>query len=225
MNFIKVIIGVLALFAAHNSFADQASPTVFAQQGKIYISDNGANRTQLTKSGNDSSPVLSPNHKIVAFLRKGAQLVPKDCDILLSTNGPYGNEIWVYDLDSKSERLLVKNNFSCGVSEEKIIDPSHLQFSPDNTILYFLTSAWATSLALHAVNLDGSNLHYIIPANSIEVVMRGEYKGYLIVQQHRYFIGGGSYDWYWLFTPQGKEKDVFGDEVSESQREFINSSI
>ena len=30
-------------------------------------------------------------------------------------------------------------------------------------------------------------------------------KNNLIVLQHRYRPQGGSYDWYWLYTPQGKQ--------------------
>jgi len=52
-------------------------------------------------------------------------------------------------------------------------------------------------------------------------VSKGQYKGYLIVNQHRYFIGGGSYDWYWLFSPAGKEAGPFGETISEDQRKFV----
>jgi hypothetical protein len=59
-----------------------------------------------------------------------------------------------------------------------------------------------------------TNYRFIQPANELEVITSGEYQGYLALQQHRYFIGGGSYDWYWLFTPDGKEIGPLGEELS-----------
>jgi hypothetical protein len=32
-----------------------------------------------------------------------------------------------------------------------------------------------------------------------------------MVQQHHYFVGGGSYDWYWLITPDGREVGPLGE--------------
>ena len=37
--------------------------------------------------------------------------------------------------------------------------------------------------------------------------------------QHRYFLGGGSLDWYWLFTPTGKEVSPVG-EMTDGFREM-----
>ena len=42
----------------------------------------------------------------------------------------------------------------------------------------------------------------------------GEYRDFLIVQQHRYFLGGGSFDWYWLFRPDGKEVGPIGENAN-----------
>ena len=76
------------------------------------------------------------------------------------------------------------------------------------------TYAWTTSNALHAVNIADAKQRYLLPANSLAVATDEEYKGNLILNQHRYFIGGGSYDWYWLFTPEGKEIGPLGEEPS-----------
>jgi hypothetical protein len=32
-----------------------------------------------------------------------------------------------------------------------------------------------------------------------------------VVSQHRYFLAGGSYDWYWLVTPEGREVQAVGE--------------
>ncbi len=162
---------------------------------------------------------MSPDKKMIAFVRKGNNLIPNECDAF--TEAEYGNQIWVYEIESKKEKLLVKGNLKCDEPEKQIIDPSHLLFSPDNQTLYFMTSAWVTSGALHAVKIGSAKQNYIVPANEFEVISNGQYKGYLIVYQHRYFVGGGTYDWYWLISPNGREEGPLGEEITEIQRKYI----
>jgi hypothetical protein len=95
-------------------------------------------------------------------------------------------------------------------------------FGNDKPLVVF-ASAWVTSGAVHAVKTDGSGLRYVIPGNELEVIPKGEYKGYLIVNQHRYFLGGGSYDWYWVFSPNEKEEGPLGPEIVKSQRDALES--
>jgi hypothetical protein len=45
--------------------------------------------------------------------------------------------------------------------------------------------------------------------NDYRVVQIGPYKCDLIINQHRYHDGGGSYDWDWLFTPTGKQVRLY----------------
>lgn len=213
---------IFILFNVSISFAaiDNAG-TVTVKDGNIYYT-SGQNQTlQITHSASDTSPVLSPDKTMIAFVRKTKDPIPERC--LDLSDAKYGNQIWLYNLASKEEKLLVANNYDCSNPQTKILDPTSLQFSSDNKILYFITSGWVTSGALHAVNIDGKDLRFIIPANSVEVVSNGRYEGYLIVMQHRYFIGGGSYDWYWLFSPQGKEEGTLGESISQDQRDFIES--
>jgi hypothetical protein len=82
---------------------------------------------------------------------------------------------------------------------------SHLVLSPDSNTLYFETLAWATSHAIHAINLHTDKVSYITSGEIACVVLGGEYQGHLIVEQHRYFIQGGSHDDLYLYTPSGKE--------------------
>lgn len=195
---------------------------VFSKAGNIYYTENSNRITQITHSGKDFSPVLSPNNKMIAFVRTGNQVVPEACDAYTTTK--YGNEIWIYDLSIRKKYLLVANNFECDKPEKKIIDPSDLLFSPNNNTLFFITSAWTTSGALHSVKIATKKHRYITPANEVKVVSKGEYKGHLIVNQHRYFIGGGSYDWYWLINTEGKEEGPLGPEITNEQMNFINSN-
>lgn len=202
------------------SFAAQ----VYSDSGNIYYKNNRDKTIKITSSGKDDSPILSSNNKIIAFIRTSHKIIPDACAAFANNKSAFGNQIWTYNLKEKKEKLLVDNNFECDTPEKEIVDPANLQFSPDNKILYFITSAWVTSGALHAVNIDGTNQHYVIFANSFEIVLKGQYKGYLIVRQHRYFIGGGSYDWWWLYTPQEKEEGPLGEEISADQKEYLEKN-
>jgi len=91
------------------------------------------------------------------------------------------------------------------------IDDDSLCFSPDGTDLYFISSAWVVSGALHVVNVRTGRERFVDAANSVEVVRSGEYAGHLIVNQHRYFLGTGSFDWYWLLDPKGREVGPVGE--------------
>lgn len=196
------------LVIASSSFAN-----VFVKAGNIYYAQGGKD-LQLTNSNRDGSPVLSPNKKLIAFIRTGHQIIPQKCRDFSDISGKYGNQIWIYNIANKTEQMLVDNNFSCNKPKKRIVDPQQLHFSPNSRTLYFVASAWVVSGAVHAINIDGTNYRYIQPANMLTVITSGDYQGYLALQQHRYFIGGGSYDWYWLFTPDGKKVGPLGEEPS-----------
>lgn len=194
--------------------AEARAAGTFVKSGTIYFIHDNKQTIQLTSAGLAHSPVLSPDKKSIAFIKVGKDPIPEQCRKFSGTNSTYGEQIWIIDIEHKKERLLVKNNFECTKPIEMIIAPRYLTFSPDSKTLYFLTYAWTTSKALHTVNIADAKQRYLLPANSLAVATDEEYKGNLILNQHRYFIGGGSYDWYWLFTPEGKEIGPLGEEPS-----------
>lgn len=213
---LMVLLLPISLFAK-----TEKMPLVFSKSGNIYYAETSKNSVQITQSGQDISPVISHDKKFIAFIRESNQVVPKVCENFVDSDSNKPRQIWVYEVATKTERLLVANNFACDKPEQAIVDAEDLQFSLDSKKLYFLTPAWVTSAALHVINVDGSDEHYVIPANAYEIIAKGEYKNDLIVDSHRYFLGGGSYDWYWLYTGEGKELGPLGPEVTRGQREFL----
>lgn len=137
--------------------------------------------------------VRSPSGDLVAF-RRGTP------DRLVE--GPVAwmqeaTEIWTSKLDGSDQRLLVRG-------DQGHSGLHNLQFSPDGRELYYLCSGWVTSHSLNAVNVHTGDRRYVCPGTSFEVLRDGRHGGHLIVAQHRYYPMGGSYDWPWLFTPDGK---------------------
>jgi len=108
-----------------------------------------------------------------------------------------------YNNNSSSTVLLF--NRSSPDPEKNLTNFSKLVLSPDSRTLYFQTEAWATSNAIHSINIATKQVLFVAPGEITCVVLGGEYQGDLVVEQHRYYAQGGSYDSLWLFSPSGKE--------------------
>lgn len=196
---------ILTLILSPCAFAKMHSIHVFARTGNIYYAGDDKQIIQLTHMGMDHDPVLSPDKKNVAFIRTSKDIIPPRCGDFADTQSRYSEQIWSIDLNNNTSHLLVNHHFSCGTPTDMIVDPKYLKFSPDNKRLYFLTSAWVTSGALHVININGGKPRYLQPANSFDVIKHGKYKGKLVIQQHQYASSGSSYEGCWLYTSEGKK--------------------
>ena len=190
--------------------------TVSVKDGNIQFTDKSGTTTALTSSGRDSNPVLAPDGKWVAFVRKvdGKKIATGSDEVEPS-------ELWQVRVDGKEPSALVR----CRDSEkmESVIGAfENLQFSTNGKLLYFVTPAWATSGAVHVADTTNGKERYLFPGNDLKVVTSGEYKDCLLVQQHRYFVGGGSYDWFWLLRTDGKEIGPVGEDTSNFEASYGN---
>ncbi|MGW1369968.1 hypothetical protein [Providencia hangzhouensis] len=101
--------------------------------------------------------------------------------------------------------------------------------------VYFLSSAWATSGAIHRIRwekvvnaLDNipitiDDIEFITSGNSIYVIQKGKYSGNLIIKKHKYKDGGGSYNPYVMVSPAGDSiKEI--SEHKESVNDFLYDS-
>jgi len=194
---------------------------VYVKKGNIiYVSNNNVQK-RLTNKGIDRAPVLSPDGANVAFIRKSNEDAYDPIGGRNDARNLKADQIWTIDIAGKNERMLVRDRNS-EVSNNKdwkgedvigLIPDASLQFSPNGETIYFLTQAWVISNALHAVSVDGSSERFITDANSLKVLTRGKYIGDLVISQHRYFLTGGSYDWYYLVTPKGELVGPLGDDL------------
>lgn len=182
----------------------------FVKSGKLYVYwyNDGQNHTKLIRFKHAHDFALSPSGHWLAFVKKSDHKIVKKCTDYASIN-EYGDEVWVINLIQMKKRLLVRNQYSCNDMSKVIINPNRLQFSPDSKTLYFETSAWDASDAIHKVSIDGSHLKFVTDGNEYWVVENRKYKGDLIINQHRYYRNGGSYDWDWLYTPDGKQIKLY----------------
>lgn len=168
---------------------------------------------RLTSSGLDSQPRLSADGRLVAFVRA----TPGDS--VDTASGQEGaTSLWTVRVDGTEPRMRVRGRYA-EAPQRVLAGLQAPQFSPDGRRIYFLSSAWATSGAVHVFELATGRERFVVAGNSLEVVPSGEYAGHLLVEQHRYFLAGGSYDWVWLVTPEGKDVGSVG-EGEEAVEEF-----
>lgn len=135
---------------------------------------------------------------------------PQKCPTVGRREEPRADQLWLVNIDGKDETMLVQDRM--GEPETEINLIFAMQFSPDSQKIYFMTGGWATSWAVHCVNVDGTGEHFVVDSNYLKVIEKGEYKGKLIVSRHKYFMFGGSYDWCYIVTPKGKEIGPLADD-------------
>lgn len=181
---------------------------VSVQNGNICISNVGGKVKTLTLSGHDSEPVLSPDGKWIVFVRT----VPGKKISSTGLREADATELWQIRAEGKNPTVLVHPKDSDKM-ETVLAGFSKPQFSTNGRLVYFLSEAWATSGALHVVDSTNGKEHFVCPALDFEVVPSGEYRDCLLVAQRRHFIGGGTYDWFWLLRPNGKEVGPVGEDT------------
>jgi hypothetical protein len=188
--------------------------SVSVKDGNVQFTNKAGQTTALTASGRDSGPVLAPDGKWVVFVRKvDGKKIATGSDEVDPT------ELWQVRTDGKEATMLVKCRDS-QKPESVIAAFENLQFSTNGKLVYFVTPAWATSGAVHVVDTTNRKERFVLAGNNVKVVPSGEYKDCLLVQQHRYFVGGGSYDWYWLFRADGKEVGPVGEDTENFEATY-----
>jgi hypothetical protein len=196
--FLALLIGTVA---AHCQTA-----RVYSDAGNIFI-ERGGSRTKLTASEMDFDPLLSPSGAFVVYTRQGRGRSRRHYEPhQFCPTEPRPDELRRINVDGSADRLLLKGRG--GDPEHQLCDFKSKQFSSDGRWLYFLTPAWTTSDALHSFDMRVGEEHFLLPANDVLVLnfCRSKYQNHLVVLSHRYFLFGGSYDWYWLYDATGKKE-------------------
>jgi hypothetical protein len=175
-------------------------PSVSVLDGNIFINRSNAT-APLTKSGRDSEPVLSPDGTFVVFTRAGET---KSDGMGCRDSGDMLMRVGV---DGAREIVLLRS-FASTRLERQLCGFTEKQFSSDGRLLYFLTPGWATSGALHVYDFKTQKERFVVDASGLAVLSKckGEHKDRVAIMRHKYFVFGGSYDWYWLYDPKTKRE-------------------
>jgi dipeptidyl aminopeptidase/acylaminoacyl peptidase len=204
---------LLVLAALLLAPANVLAQSVTVREGNLfYRASSDAAARQITSNGVDREPVLSPDGRTVAFVRGTA-----GDSVETATGQGEATSLWTIGVDGRGARMLVRSR-AADDPEQALAAFQALRFSPDGRRIYFMSSAWVTSSAIHAVDVATGRERFVAPGNTLEVVPSGSYAGHLLVEQHRYFIAGGSYDWIWLLTPEGEVVGPVGEDESSLEQ-------
>lgn len=158
------------LFSIAQVEAEKSNVTTYEENGNIFLKVV-SEATQLTKNGRDSTPILSPDGKWIVYNREIEGTI-KECSKRDDLWACPSDELWIIDLEKKTERLLLEPRPDVLPENTKnvIYQFNGKEFSPDSKTIYFTTPAWVVSSAIHAVNIDGTNERYITHGYSFRVV-------------------------------------------------------
>lgn len=183
-----------------------------------------------SKLESDGEMVLSSDKKYGVFLVSGEGI--KD-EVAETTS--YYNEIWMFDFATKNKSLLVKSgdikdlkianvnkdNFPFSEIHDLILG----EFSNDGKYFYFASYAWSTSYAVFSININSKEIKLITDSNYLEVIKAGKYKDMLLTMHHRYYDGGGTYDYYYITDPKnGKDVKNLGENKNKAL-ELVGASL
>jgi hypothetical protein len=231
MKWQRIVLMAFAILLPCAGRAQNASPRVYSDTGNIFIERNGA-KTKLTTSEMDVDPVLAPSGTFVVYTRQGrGRSVHGSVTIQFCTTEPRPDELRQINVNGTGDKLLLPGRK--GDPEQQLCDFRRKQFSSDGRRLYFLTPGSATSGALHVYDMRSGDDRFVLPAKDLLVLSfcRNKYKDDLAVLSHRYFLLGGSYDWYWLYDPTGQKElgplgqfDNPGDMVRQAHGDWCENT-
>jgi len=202
---------MLAL-AAVTAVAHEVS--VVSLDGNVYITRPDGERRQITSTGKDYDPSLSPDGKYVVFARalEGPALP------LNSQPRPQTvprSELWIVGVGDGSPQRLFSGEVKA--KEFRYVNFFKPELSPDNRWVYFLIPYAAVSDAL--VRLDRKTLQtkILMPAEQFSVLEEGRYKGFLVVQKRVQEDEGVAMP-FWLVSPDGEPIRKIADTEAGAQR-------
>lgn len=173
--------------------------------GNIFFVNEFGVSKNITSLGIDRDPVLSPDKKSIVFVRFNPNILENSEQG--ETSAP---AIWISDIETNQAKLLLESK-SADDPKENLTDFNKFVFSKDGDVIFFMTSAWATSSAVHALDLKTTKTKFITHGNRFRLIPSGQFEGNLIVMQHKYKSTGGSYDHHWIISMEGKEFGLAGE--------------
>jgi Tol biopolymer transport system component len=206
-----------ALLLSAAVFAQPLLPqTVSAVDGNIVSVDESGRANQITSTHLDSEPSLSFDGRQVVFVR-GTPNRTVDTGL----GDIEETELWIARLDHQDvmRRAFLGHagDFTPGPNMV-MAGFSKPQFSPNGERVYFIAETWATSAAIHMLDLSTGKTSFLFPGLDVEVIRHGKYKGFLIGTKDPILEDRGRITVYWLLDPDGKQVERIGETEADLVR-------
>jgi hypothetical protein len=137
-----------------------------------------------------------------------------------AANGDQPTSLWLVDTQTGARRLLLHGNSSTDPRRD-LVSVHAPRFSLDGGYVYVEASAYATSPTVHQVEVRSGRERFIADGTLLGVLRAGPWRGFLMVQQHRYRSGGGSYEANIVIRPDGKRIASIPGEGDEAARIWL----
>ena len=153
---------------------------------------------QITRGGDYDEPALSPDGRTIAFIHVDTKPAGEGDSATTS--------LWVGDALTGTTRRLLAPAFNA-TPERNLSAFQAPLFSLDGGFVYINADAWTTSNAVHQISVTTGKERFVVDGALLGVIRDGQYRGYLLVQQHRYRKAPrtGSYDPVYVIRPDGVE--------------------
>ncbi|WP_214053206.1 hypothetical protein [Photorhabdus caribbeanensis] len=143
---------------------------------------------------------------------------------------PYHYELYLKRIkgDDEIESKMVvsgKGHTAVQIGYDKKLCPTwNISLSPDASKTYLECMRSATANEIRSVdNRTGKISDVITYGNGLDIVESGRYEGYIITEEHLYKEKSGSYDRYYLVSPDGKKSIPLSDEWDKVE-DFLKRS-
>jgi hypothetical protein len=211
----KKLIGLLSILLTTLYCFSAIPERAFTKEGNLFIQFDNSEIIQITFKGQDSDASMASNRKFIVFLRtvknpdakeEGEQLIDETSIIL-------------YNLENSKEQILVQGCKFDGEGSSKISysDSEGYPFtglcniqkpilSPDNERIYFETTAWTVSAAIHFCSIPTGMISFFHAGSLNEVLPNGN----LSINVTETRKNKGRYYQDWLFDSKGKAIKALG---------------
>jgi len=200
---------IIMLFAImYVGFAQSEKPAkVFVKTNNIYVAFTNGKEKQLTFNGSDRNPILLMSENNVIYIR--GQKVN-------SGNNPYTkNQVMKVNIGNLLESVVTDQKpYQDGRDGTyEILDIIGLTLSLDNKHVYFITEKYATGNQIVKVNLTTGVWKELFPAETFELITKGQYRGLFLIGQSQ--VGYKGRDIYFkVCDEKGKTLKDFDSENS-----------
>jgi hypothetical protein len=187
--------------------------SVALDDGNIFLNTNDGVLIQLTNSGKDQSPVLSPDGSAVAYLRLLAPPPEPDED------GAY--ELRIVDVPTRTESVLYRPTSIADALNTYRTNPiGPIVFSPDGDTVYFQRREATTSTEMVALNRRTKELHVVVTGvgGRFWVLKSGQSAGDILAPRRQLHGSGAGFIYpLCLVTPTGREIHKYTDDADANE--------